>query len=456
MADAPAARNARCPCGSGQRYKACCGRVDAGGALAAPGLDRTMDRAIDAQRNGRYDEALALYAQALARSPGLPDALHMLGAIHWSIGDHRSALVHLHDAARRFDGGFPAATGNLAVIVASHLARIAPVESEALWLRELEQREARARAATACVGRAAVASGAARAGRVSIVVPSHNHAAFVEEALASALDQSRPADEIVVIDDGSTDGSVARIAAVARRSEGRIRFVARECRGAAATINEAVGMSTGDWIAILNSDDRFAPRRIEAMSAGVAGAGADWGYSRVECIDAQGGVVARGTHPHVDGLRDQQDGVASADTVGMAFVAANPAISTGTLFLSRALFEQVGGFRDLGFVHDWDFCLRACMVDEPVFVPEPLYAYRTHGANTIAAGANANAEGDDLLRGFYRDAQVRAGVPNPFAPLPSIWGHLFWLRAIEGGHAALLPPGIVERIAGELLEGLAA
>jgi hypothetical protein len=96
------------------------------------------------------------------------------------------------------------------------------------------------------------------------------------------------------------------------------------------------------------------------------------------------------------------------------------------------------------------------MVDEPVFVPDPIYHYRIHGTNTIAAGASANAEADDLLREFYLGAQSRSGVPNPFAPLPSVWGRVFWLRAIEGGRAALLPSGVVERLADELAEGRAA
>ena len=63
---------------------------------------------------------------------------------------------------------------------------------------------------------------------------------------------------------------------------------------------------------------------------------------------------------------------------------------------------------------------------------------------------------DDLLREFYLGAQSRSGVPNPFAPLPSVWGRVFWLRAIEGGRADLLPPGVVERLADELAEGRAA
>ena len=407
-------------------------------------LDATMQAALSAQRAGEHEVAHAGYAAVLKQLPDLADALHMYGVAQYAIGDLDGALASIAEAARRFEGWFPPARVNLALAVATHLARLAPLETEPQFLRYAEMRAARKRAGPV-------------AGRVSVVVPCHDHAPYVEAALASALEQTRPADEIVVIDDGSSDGSVGRLRAAASRAGGRIRLVARERRGAAATINEAIAMSSGDWIAILNSDDRYAPARLETMLARVAGAGAQWGYSRSELVDAEGLVVPPGTNRRVDGLRALQDGVASFDTVGLAFVARNAAITSGALFVSRALLDRAGGFRDLRYTHDWEFCLRASLHDEPVYVPEPLYEYRTHGANTIAApGGGADAEADEMLRRFYAGAESSAPSGNPFAPLPSVWGPLFWLRAIEGGNAALLPAGVVETLADELLGRIAA
>ena len=449
MADTDTRRNASCPCGSGRRYKDCCGRP-APGMAQASWLDATMQAALAAQQAGEHEVAHAAYAAVLERMPGLADALHMYGVAQYAIGDLDGALASIAEAARRFGGGFPPARVNLALVVATHLARLAPPETERQFTRYAEMRAARVRASHA---RAAVRP----EGRVSVVVPSHGHAPYVEAALASALEQTRPADEIVVIDDGSSDGSIARIRAAESRAGGRIRLVARERRGAAATINEAIAMSSGDWIAILNSDDRYAPTRLETMLARVAGAGAQWGYSRSGLVDAEGLVVPPGTNGRVDGLRALQDGVGSFDTVGLAFVARNAAITTGALFVSRALLDRVGGFRDLRYTHDWEFCLRASLHDEPVYVPEPLYEYRTHGANTIAApDGSADAEADEMLRTFYAGAASAAPSGNPYAPLPSVWGPLFWLRAIEGGNAALLPAGVVEALADELLGRIAA
>ena len=106
-----------------------------------------MRRALAEQRAGRDEAAHALYAQVLARSPGLPDALHMYGAAQFSIGDHHGALASVAEAVKRFGERVPATILNLGYVVASQLARIAPLEAEAHYLRYLEFRAARARMA---------------------------------------------------------------------------------------------------------------------------------------------------------------------------------------------------------------------------------------------------------------------------------------------------------------------
>lgn len=434
----PTTRNARCGCGSGRRYKACHGlpvRPPAAAIVAA------MRASLEAQRAGRLEEARAGYERVLTDLPDLPDALAMLGVVDLAQGDVATALARLRRAVTLFDGAWPDALHNLACAVSAVLVRDETERTEALWLASRENRFAGA--------------APARDARISVVVPSHDHSAYVEDALASALGQRRPPAEIVVIDDGSTDGSAARIAALARRHPGRIRFVAREGRGAAATINEAIALSTGDWVNVLNSDDRFAPDRLAGMSAAIASRRDGWGFSRCRFVDEEAREIESSPRLDLEAHRTMVDGVAACDTVGFAFLTGNPAISTGTLFFARSLFERVGGFRDLRYNHDWDFCLRATRVAEPVFVPSPLYDYRVHGANTIhEAFEKRKREADRMLGAFYRDALSGGDPPNPFAPSPHAWGGLFLVRAIERGHATLLPPGTIERAADELIARL--
>lgn len=430
-------RNERCPCGSGRRHKTCCGR-DAK-------VVARMQAAMLAQRAGALDEARALYGEVLARAPELPDALHMLGLIDLTCGDLDSALPRLLASARRFgDAWLPARQSLGTAVAAAHGVR-AMQQTRSRWFD--------ARLASAHGGAPGGAPPVA-GGSVSVVIPSYNHARYLGEAIASVFAQTRPADEVIVIDDGSTDGSADVLASHVRERPGAIRLITRENRGAAATINEAIGLAGGEWINILNSDDRFPPHRLATMHAAIAGTGADWGYSRVDFVDDAGRAIAPGTSDWVDAHRRLIDGVGACDSVGLAFLEGNRAISSGALYFRRSLWQALGGFADLRYNHDWDFCLRATRLSEPRFVATPSYDYRCHGRNTILESRErARAECDAMFRRWY-GADRESGRPgSPLAPSSAVWGDLYAVRAIGAGHAALLPPGTIERLAERAIAG---
>ena len=123
---------------------------------------------------------------------------------------------------------------------------------------------------------------------MSVVVPSYNHAQFLRAALESVFRQSYRNIELIVIDDGSRDGSPQLTREILGECPFSHRFTARENRGAPVTLNEAIRQSTGDYVNVLNSDDCFEPTRIEEMVEAVAATDADWGFSAVSCIDASG------------------------------------------------------------------------------------------------------------------------------------------------------------------------
>jgi glycosyltransferase involved in cell wall biosynthesis len=434
---AATARNARCPCGSGLRYKACHGRV-ATPPVAVEPIDAALRTAFDLHRRGRLGEARALYEHTLTRAPRSADAAHMLGVVQLCEGDHERALATLRAVAARYPPAPVEVVENLAMAVAARLAATAPMETEALWLEY--------------VRRGTSSPARAREARVSVVVPSYNHAAFVEDALASALAQSRPALEVVVVDDGSTDATAARVQAFAARHPGCVRVIAREHRGASATINEAVRLARGDWIAVLNSDDRYTPDRLAAMVDAVVGTGASWGFSRCRAVGADGVAIAPGQSLQADVQRRRLDEIGLHDTLGFAILAHNVATSTGTLLFARDLFDRLGGFRDFRYVHDWDFCLRATLEAEPAYVARELYDYRLHGANTILGAPDASEmEVTKLLSSFYAVAAACDDARNPFAPVRAVWGRTFALRVIEANAARFLAPGFVEELADELL-----
>ena len=96
---------------------------------------------------------------------------------------------------------------------------------------------------------------------ITVVIPLYNHAPYIETALDSVLRQTSPADEIILVDDGSTDDGAARaermLAAVPKA-----RVIRQRNSGADATINRLIEIAASDFIAVLNSDDVFAPGKL--------------------------------------------------------------------------------------------------------------------------------------------------------------------------------------------------
>jgi len=100
----------------------------------------------------------------------------------------------------------------------------------------------------------------------SIVIPAYNAAAFITRAIESALAQTQPPLEVIVVDDVSTDDTVAVVTRLAARHP-ELRLLTSERNGGpAAARNLGIGVARGDWIAILDADDAFEPGRLEALT----------------------------------------------------------------------------------------------------------------------------------------------------------------------------------------------
>ena len=106
---------------------------------------------------------------------------------------------------------------------------------------------------------------------VSVLIPLYNKVDWVESTIQSALDQTYRNIEVIVIDDGSTDGSAEVVAAL---TDTRIRLISRENRGANATRNELLHEALGTYVQYLDADDLLLPNKLEIQVAGLeAGAG---------------------------------------------------------------------------------------------------------------------------------------------------------------------------------------
>lgn len=217
---------------------------------------------------------------------------------------------------------------------------------------------------------------------VSVVIPSYNHRRFLERTMESALGQTFTDLEVVVIDDGSTDGS-ADFLRSRYGSDPRVRIEARENRGAHTTINEAISLARGDYVAILNSDDAFAPTRLERLhEAAREKGGRFFGFSAVRVVDEAGAPApSSGPQRYYASVCEKARGHVAGPHAFLWI--GNAAMTTSNFFFGRDVFERVGPFRGLRYTHDWDWALRASEVAAVVRLDEPLLDYRVHGANTI-------------------------------------------------------------------------
>src|SRR5260221_10489262 len=96
---------------------------------------------------------------------------------------------------------------------------------------------------------------------VSVVIPSYNHAAYVDQAVRSALAQEVDGLEVLVVDDGSTDDSVEIVRGI---TDPRLRLLTQDNQGAHAAINRGLQAAGGEHLSVLNSDDRYAAGRLAA------------------------------------------------------------------------------------------------------------------------------------------------------------------------------------------------
>jgi GT2 family glycosyltransferase len=238
-----------------------------------------------------------------------------------------------------------------------------------------------------------------RVPKVSVVMPSYNHARFVAGAVQSVLGQSLGDIELVIVDDASTDGTPDVIAAI---RDPRIRFERSPVnRGVAATLNAAIRMSSGDYIAVLNSDDAFLPGKLERQA---------------ELLDTRPELAAVFAYPRFvddDGRRLSPEQTfygsvffaenrSRADWLRQFFLRGN-CLCHPTAMIRRATHDRVGLYDErLAQLHDLDVWLRVLMRDEIWVVPEALLDFRI-----LSGAGNASAlRTDTETRTTWEEARV--------------------------------------------------
>ena len=102
---------------------------------------------------------------------------------------------------------------------------------------------------------------------ITAIIPTYNRVAHLERAIVSVVAQTQPCNELIVVDDGSTDGTVAIVEQLAASANIPIRLLRQENRGAAAARNSGIRMAKGRLLAFLDSDDWWLPHKLALQTA---------------------------------------------------------------------------------------------------------------------------------------------------------------------------------------------
>ena len=241
----------------------------------------------------------------------------------------------------------------------------------------------------------------------TVAIPSFNHRAYLPAALLSAI-RSPLVTAVLVVDDGSTDGSPALLQWLGGLDR-RIRVLpSMGNRGAHARLNELVAAADTEWVAVLNSDDTFVPGRFEAVQTLAAKHRADLIFGDLLLIDGQGSRLgerhAIWSNEVAWPPRWDMDGMVRARQWVPLLSLQNIIATTTNMVFTKRLHAQLGGFRDYRYCHDWDFALRAALTARVAYVPAMLSQYRLHASNTIKEAAGAvRSEVRRMLGAVARD-----------------------------------------------------
>ncbi len=222
---------------------------------------------------------------------------------------------------------------------------------------------------------------------ISAVVAAYQAEDFIGDAIDSILNQTRPPDEVIVVDDGSTDGTADEL----RRFGDRIRVLRQTNRGYQAAMNRAIGEARGDFVALCGADDIWEPQKLEWQDQAIRT------HPEVDVLFGHAVTFGRTSD---EWLRLDEDGIVDRAVMRDVLFRHN-FICTPFVVVRRALFDRLGPFVEdfPGDDYDWWFrCLQAGT--SFYYDPRLLGRYRKH-ANNVTNDRVALHRAMNLVRYKY-------------------------------------------------------
>jgi len=248
---------------------------------------------------------------------------------------------------------------------------------------------------------------------ISAVIPVYNHELYLADAIHSCLICSEVS-EILIADDGSTDGSREIIRFFAEKFPGKIRDLTDDPAtnvGAHNRINRLCAAVRNEWIAILNSDDRFESGRFRNFKEFVRYTGADLVFGNCAIIDQNNALLGYKyalynpeyeVPPQLDVNRVFREELWLLALLNQNFIA-----TTSNMVFRKALFEDLKGFAAYRYIHDWDFMIRAAAHYSVAYNPNMWTNYRIHPSNTISESTfKVKTEVQKMMANLLSEASI--------------------------------------------------
>ena len=236
--------------------------------------------------------------------------------------------------------------------------------------------------------------------KVSICIPTYNRRDYLKETLDSVFAQTYKDYEVVIVDDGSTDGTEEMI----KSSGYKVRYHRQANAGDAAARNKLIELAEGKYIAFIDSDDLLMPDSVERMVKASESAGEDVVvYGPYLRIDQVGNITGRSNRRLYSGFITKQ-------------LFENILVhSCGSLFPKRIL-EEVGGFnRKLAVCSDYDLWLRLSLRYIFIALDEPTFKRRRHSGNLSFRSSDKQIVELRVLEDFYYNKGGAKQIPQNIA-----------------------------------------
>ncbi len=203
---------------------------------------------------------------------------------------------------------------------------------------------------------------------VSVIVPAYNASRTVAATIDSALGQTVSDLEVIVVDDGSNDDTADVVEAMA---DPRLKLIRQPNGGAAAARNTGIRHARGTWVALLDSDDVWLPRKLERQLAALD--------ANPDALAVESGAYFVNDQLQVLQVRPC---VQPKDPLLTFLRFQNLPNAASTWVVARRMFERMGMFDpSLAILEDWDISIKIARYCNPICIPEPLSLYRVHEGN---------------------------------------------------------------------------